>query len=68
MSVLIGSAGSASCLVTSDPTDESHPIVPFPSYCFRIGRHAQTLQRNLLLVQDTKKVIPPGVLSGLVVI
>ena len=35
MSVLMGSAGSASCLVTSDPTDKSHPIVPFPSYCFR---------------------------------
>lgn len=43
-------------------------LCPFLLTVFGIGRHAQTLQRKLLLVQDTKKVIPPGVLSGLVVI
>ena len=75
-SILMGSAGSASCLVTSDPTDKSHPIVPFLLIVSGLGRHGQTLQRNLfqtlqrnlLLVQDTRKVIPPGVLSGLIVI
>ena len=59
MSVLMGSAGSASCLVTSDPTDESHPIVPFPSYCFRDWQARSDLTKKTSLGPGHKESDSP---------
>ena len=59
-SVLMGSAGSASCLVTSDPTDKSHPIVPFPSYRFWAQQACSDLTEKSLSDLTEKSSLGPG--------